>query len=458
MTTRDGQYPGNGEIRRLRLERPPPRRRRRPHRGRRGAAAGHGLRPHRRRRSAHRPLHRRRHDRGRRRLRLLVPPHQRPDQRHFPRRFQRHRRPGTARRRRIRARLAGGVPPQPARGRLSDRHRPVPAGRPDALRLGVGHPRFHGRGRPARGSGSSPQSARRQADGRRPSDPHCAAVGNADGRQRGELDFRRPRNGNGPGGDRPAPAGNPPQDPVAGHAHRRHPGGAGRLAIRPGRSGQGDGRAARLVPHLRSAGRLRSQLGDAAERQRPGHRPARPAGGAGRGQVDRLPDARAARLQPPVPRRRPGQPRRRSVPVHARLRLADALGRQLPGRGRQPAVGDHLRRGRGRRPSAVRRTGQVRAQVGPGRSAHGDRVAAGGLEAAGLLPASHALRRRRLPHHGRGRRLHQRRILHPHRHLLLVPVLRPAPPVCRPANWSSARSAWCAEGSAATRSAANSCC
>ena len=68
------------------------------------------------------------------------------------------------------------------------------------------------------------------------------------------------------------------------------------------------------------------------------------------------------------------------------------------------AVGNHRRGGRGRGPAGLRRPGPLRAQGRPSRPAGRHRLSASGLEAAALLPAGHALRRRRLPHHGRLRR------------------------------------------------------
>ena len=80
------------------------------------------------------------------------------------------------------------------------------------------------------------------------------------------------------------------------------------------------------------------RLGEGSLGQRPGDRGAGAAGGAGDLQVDRPRDAPDARLQPPVPGRGSGQPGGRFFPVPARLRLADPLGDQLPGRRRQPCV------------------------------------------------------------------------------------------------------------------------
>ena len=156
-----------------------------------------------------------------------------------------------------------------------------------------------------------------------------------------------------------------------------------RRQVAGGRRGASPGRVA-------DASRPRDQtlLGAANGRQCLGHRLPRSAGGLGHRQVDRQPDARAAGLQPAVSCRRAGQPRRRFLPVPARLGVAHPLGDQLSGGSGQPLVRRVRGGGGGRGRCPVRAAGPLHPQGGPGGNPPGDRGRVDRLATAAATPCA----------------------------------------------------------------------
>ncbi|MFO0964989.1 MAG: SulP family inorganic anion transporter [Gemmataceae bacterium] len=174
------------------------------------------------------------------------------------------------------------------------------------------------------------------------------------------------------------------------------------------------------APHFSWSGRARLASSGS------GHRHPRFARGDRHGQGDREPDPAEARHQPAVLERRRGEPDRQLLSVHARLRVADALGDQRASGGGDAMVRRFQRPGgRGHR-RAVRPLRALHPAGEPGRHPAHLGLAPGRLEAAGASPAHDAFRRQHRGRDGAGGGAGERRVLHLDRGLPVLRFLRAA--------------------------------